>query len=345
MNPLDGIDIEALEKETERLYDKLSKTGYRRDDCEVIAPFTYAINKLKRKKNALILAHHYMTPDIIYGVADYAEDALGLIRRGEESDAEVIIACAVTSLAEMIKIGSPEKTVICPSIEAGCSVADSITVDEVLELKALHPGAPAVAYATTTAEVKAVSDYIVTSANARKVISNIPAPKVLFYPDHAFGKSLQQEQQELNKEIVTWEGKCVVHDTYTVDQVISFRKKHPDTAVLFHSEVDPSLYSHGDMHGGTGAMKKFVADHPEINSFFMVTECGLSDQLRVEYPGKKFIGTCSLCPFMKTINLENILLALQGELPIENTIIFTPPILESIQAAYQRSERIMQQAA
>lgn len=343
MNPLDGIDIEALSKETERLYDKLSKTGYRREDCEVIAPFTYAINKLKREKNAIIVAHHYMTPDIIYGVADYAEDALGLIRRGEESNAETIIACAVTSLAEMIKIGSPEKTVICPSIEAGCSVADSITVDEVLELKAHHPGAPAVAYATTTAEVKAVSDYIVTSANARKVIANIPAHKILFYPDHAFGKALCQEMTD--KEIISWEGKCVVHDTYTVGQVISFRKKHPDTAVLFHSEVDPSLYTHGDMHGGTGAMKKYVADHPEVNSFFLVTECGLSDQLRVEYPGKKFIGTCSLCPFMKTINLENILLALSGELPAENTIIFTPPMLESIQAAYQRSERIVQQAA
>lgn len=344
MNPLDNIDDETLSREIGRLYGKLSKTGYRREDCEVIAPFTHAINKLKKGNNAIILAHHYMTPDIVYGVADYAEDALGLIRRGEESDAEMIIACAVTSLAEMIKIGSPEKTVICPSIEAGCSVADSITVAEVLELKARHPGAPAVAYATTTAEVKAVSDYIVTSANARKVIANIPAPKVLFYPDHAFGKALQQEQQELNKEIVTWEGRCVVHDTYTVDQVIRFRKKHPDTAVLFHSEVDPALYEYGDMHGGTGAMKKFVADHPEINSFFMVTECGLSDQLRVEHPGKKFIGTCSLCPFMKTINLENILLALQGDLPVENTIMFTLPMLESIQAAYQRSERIVHHA-
>ncbi|RJQ49544.1 MAG: quinolinate synthase subunit A [Gammaproteobacteria bacterium] len=340
-----NANASACEEETMRLYDKLRTIGYRRDDCELIAPYTLEINILKKKNNALILAHHYMTPDIVYGVADYAEDALGLIRRGEESNADMIIACSVTSLAEMIKIGSPEKTVICPSTEAGCSVADSITVDEVLALKARHPGAPAVAYATTTAEVKAVSDYIVTSANARKVIANIPAPKILFYPDHAFGKALQQEQQALNKEIVTWEGKCVVHDNYTIDQVISFRKKNPNTAVLFHSEVDPSLYTYGDMHGGTGAMKKYVADHPEVNEFFLVTECGLSDQMRVEYPGKKFIGTCSLCPFMKTINLENILLALRGELPPENTIHFQPEVLGNIQAAYRRSETVAARAA
>lgn len=326
-----------VSREVVRLHERLQRVGYREADCEVIAPYTLEINALKRAKNAVILAHHYMTPDIVYGVADYAEDALGLIRRGEQTTATIIVACVVTSLAEMVKIASPDKTVLCPSMAAGCSVADSITVADVLALKAQHPGVPAVAYATTTAEVKAVSDYIVTSANARQVIASIPASKVLFYPDHAFGKALQEEQEVLGKEIVTWEGKCVVHDNYTIDQVIRFRKKNPDTAVLFHSEVDPSLYVHGDMHGGTGAMKRYVAEHPEVNSFFLVTECGLGDQLRIEYPGKKFIGTCSLCPFMKTINLENILLVLRDE-PTENVIDIPPAMLGEIQAAYRRSE-------
>lgn len=343
MSAIEDVDAASLAGETARLYEKLGKIGYRDEDCEVIAPFTYEINRLKREKNAIILAHHYMTPDIVYGVADYAEDALGLIRRGEQSNADMIIACAVVSLAEMIKIGSPEKTVVCPNMEAGCSVADSMTAQDVLDLKAKHPGAPAVAYATTTAQVKAVSDYIVTSANARTVIANIPEYKILFYPDHAFGTTLKQEMAD--KEIIAWDGRCIVHDNYTLDQVVRFREKYPDTAVLFHSEVDPSLYPYGDMHGGTTAMKKYVADHPEINSFFMVTECGLSDQLRVEFPGKKFIGTCSLCPFMKTINLENILLALRGELPLTHAIDFEPSVLDNIQMAYQRSEALMRRAA
>lgn len=330
----------ALHTEATRLYALLSRTGYEFEDCLAIAPLTLEINQLKRSKNALVLAHHYMTPDIVFGIADHAEDALGLVRRATESKADTIIACGVVSLAQMIKLGAPEKTVICPNMQAGCSVADSITPDQVMELKRRYPDVPTVAYVTTSAEVKAISDYIVTSASARTVISKIPDERIIFYPDRAFGTTLKEE---LGKDLIVWDGTCIVHAQYTLDQVINFRKHNPGAAVLFHSEVDPSLYTHGDMHGGTAAMKKFVAEHPEVDKFFLVTECGLGDQLRVEYPGKKFIGTCSLCPYMKTINLENALAALRGQLPASNTIEFAPDIWAGIQGAYHRTEALLQQ--
>jgi len=327
--------METLTFESERLYAKLRDTGFGMEDCETIAPLTNEINVLKKAKNAVILAHHYMTPDIVYGVADYAEDASGLVRRGEETDADLIVMCSVVSLAEAVKIATPHKTVLCPDLTAGCSVADSIDVDQVMALKRQHPGVPTVAYITTTVDVKATADYLVTSANVRQVVANIPENKIIFFPDHAVAKSLEEE---LGKEIISWDGKCVVHDNYTWEQVVHFRKLHPDTHVLFHSEVDPSLYAHGEMHGGTRAMKEYVAGHPEVDSFFLVTECGLSDQMRVEYPHKKFIGTCSLCPFMKKITLENILSTLQDESP---TIDFPLAIMAGARKAYARTKLLL----
>ena len=335
-----AIANDTLRNEAKRLHDLLARTGYEYEDCLAIAPLTLDINRLKRAKNALVLAHHYMTPDIVYGIADYAEDALGLVRRAVESNADIVIACGVVSLAQMIKLGAPEKTVICPNMQAGCSVADSITAEQVLDLKRAYPGVPTVAYVTTSAEVKAVSDYIVTSATARSVISRIADHRIIFYPDKAVGTTLKEE---LGKDLIVWDGTCIVHGQYTLEQVVNFRKHNPDAAVLFHSEVDPSLYTHGDMHGGTAAMKKYVSEHPEVDKFFLVTECGLSDQLRVEYPGKKFIGTCSLCPYMKTINLENALAALLGKLPTSHTIEFAPDIWAGIQSAYHRTEALLRQ--
>lgn len=324
-------------EEAERLYGLLGKAGYRYEDCETIAPYTYEINRLKKEKNAIVLAHHYMTPDIIFGIADYAEDALGLLQRAEETDADIIVMCSVMSLAECVKIAVPDKTVLCPSFAAGCSVADSMTLEQLRALKAENPGVPAVAYITTSAEVKSESDYIVTSANLAEVIEKIPSDKVLLYPDHAVAKSMSEES---NKEIIAWDGTCVVHDNYTLEQVAHFRETHPDTHVLFHSEVDPEIYAHGDMHGGTRSMKQYVADHPEVDSFFMVTECGLSDQLRVEFPDKKFIGTCSLCPFMKKVELENTLMALDDDL-FAQEVVLTPEILKKSYLAYERTDKLL----
>lgn len=324
-------------EEAIRLYGMLAKAGYRYEDCETIAPFTFEINRLKKEKNAIVLAHHYMTPDIIFGIADFAEDALGLLQRAQETDADIIVMCSVMSLAECVKIAMPHKTVLCPSFNAGCSVADSMSVEQLRSLKAENPGVPAVAYITTSAEVKAESDYIVTSFNLADVIDKIPADKVLLYPDHAVAKSMAEESE---KEIVGWNGTCIVHDNYTLDQVAHFRQTHPDTHVLFHSEVDPEIYAYGDMHGGTRSMKAYVAEHPEVNSFFMVTECGLSDQLRVEFPDKKFIGTCSLCPFMKKVELENTLSSLQDD-SMAQEVVLSEEILSNAHLAYERTEQLL----
>ena len=332
-------DETVLAKEAERLHAKLSKTGFRMEDCAIIAPLTYEINRLKKAKNAVILAHHYMTPDIVYGIADHAEDASGLVRRAEETDADMIVMCSVLSLAEAVKIARPDKIVLCPDLTAGCSVAESINLDQVMELKRQNPGIPTVAYVNTTGDVKAAADYLVTSANVRQVVANIPEKKIIFFPDHALARSLEEE---LGKEVISWDGKCVVHDNYTLEQVVQFRQLHPDTHVLFHSEVDPSLYAHGEMHGGTRAMKEYVARHPEVDSFFLVTECGLSDQLRVEYPEKKFIGTCALCPFMKRIDLENTLKALKEEAP---ALDFLPEIMANARTAYLRTKLLLAKTA
>ena len=320
----------------------MANAGYRQEDCDTIAPLTYEINRLKIEKNALILGHHYMTPDITLGIADYAEDALGLVKRAEQSKANIVIMCSVMSLAECVKIACPDKTVLCPEKQAGCSVSDSITVDDVVKMKAKYPDAAAIAYVTTNADVKAVSDFVVTSANARETISLIPNQQILFYPDHSMATSLKDEFTD--KEIIGWNGICVVHDNYTVDQVVHFKKQYPDAHVLFHPEVNPDLYTHGEFTGGTKAMLNYVDEHPEVDTFFMVTECGLSDQLRAKYPEKKFIGTCSLCPFMKMITLENTLDCIRTENAVNYEITFPDHILEGAARAYRNTMDILQNA-
>lgn len=324
--------------EANRLYGLLANAGFRHEDCLDIAPITKEINQLKDEYGGVILAHHYMTPDITFGVADFAEDALGLIEQAKRSKSNTIIMCTVLSLAECVKIACPEKTVLYPNKQAGCSVADSITASDVKALKKQYPDAPAIAYITTTAEVKAESDYIVTSANVNEVINALPNQQILFYPDHSMSSSLNSEFT--NKDIIGWDGICVVHDNYTAEQVVQFKKQHPDTHVLFHSEVSPELYPHGELHGGTKAMLNYVDDHPEVDSFFMVTECGLSDRLRTTHPDKKFIGTCSLCPFMKMISLENTLKCLKST-DKNYEITFSNDVLNRASVAYQRTEKLL----
>lgn len=246
--------------------------------------------------------------------------------------------CTVLSLAECVKIACPEKTVFCPNKQAGCSVADSITASDVKVFKKKYSDAPAIAYITTTAEVKAESDYIVTSANVNEVINALPNQQILFYPDHSMSSSLSSEF--VNKDIIGWDGTCVVHDNYTAEQVVQFKKQHPDTHVLFHSEVSPELYPYGELHGGTKAMLNYVDDHLEVDSFFMVTECGLSDRLRTTHPDKKFIGTCSLCPFMKMISLENTLECLKN-MDKKYEVTFSNDILNSASESYRRTEKLL----
>lgn len=304
-------DQSKIEHEAERLFERLHTVGYRMEDCLDLAPITSEIKRIKEEQDMLILCHHFMTPDLIHGIADIVADASVLIETAKNTTKKKILVCAIKPLAEAVKLVRPDAEVYLPNIDAGCSIADGITAEDVRALKAKYPEAAAVAYINSSAAVKAESDYIVTSKNARSLLPKLPNKQILFYPDRSIARNLQEEFPD--KEIIGWDGKCIVHEEYTEERIMHFKKHNPETHILFHSECDPKVVPHGNMHGGTHAMIEYVRNHPEAQSFFLVTECGLADTLRVEYPDKKFIGTCALCPYMKSINLTNTLGILQGD--------------------------------
>ncbi len=307
---VDVIHPEMIEKEAQRLHEKLAAAGYHLEDCYDLAPLVAEIKRLKQEQDVLVLCHHFMTADLIHGIADVVGDASQLVEAGRLTDKKTILVCAIKPLAEAVKIVNPEATVLLPNIEAGCSIADGIKAADVRALREQYPDAVAVSYINSSAEVKAESDYVVTSKNARDLISKLPHRQVLFYPDRAVATNVQEALPE--KEIIAWNGKCIVHEEYTVDRIAHFKKQHPETHILFHSECDPAVIPLGHMHGGTYAMMEYVKSHPDVKSFFMVTECGLADTMRAEHPDREFIGTCALCPFMKSINMVNSMETLKG---------------------------------
>lgn len=318
-----NLDPAILNDEAQRLYRKLAPAGYQLEDCHELAPIVANIKFLKEELDVLVLCHHFMTADLIHGIADVVGDASLLIETARKTDKKTILVCAIKPLAEAVKLVNPSATVLLPNIEAGCSIADGITAEDVRRLRAQYPEAVAVTYINSSAAVKAESDYVVTSKNARELIGKLPHKQILFYPDKAVATNLKQEFPD--KEIISWDGKCIVHEEYTVDRVLHFKQRNPNTHILFHSECDPAVIPLGHMHGGTHSMMEYVKDHPEADSFFLVTECGLADTMRAEYPAKKFIGTCALCPYMKSINLTNALQIMRGELGGGAEIIHIAP--------------------
>ncbi len=300
-----------IRREAERLYEHLRHAEFSLAECELIAPLTLEINRLKEEKRAVILAHSYQTPDIIYGIADYSGDSLGLSRHAAESEAEVIVFCGVRFMAETAKVLSPHKTVLHPAPDAGCSLADSITAGEVRRLKAEHPGVPVVCYINTSAEVKAESDACCTSANALEVIEAMEGDEVIFIPDQLMAQNLQPYTK---KRLITWQGTCIVHENFMAETVDYFKRRFPDLKVLVHTECDAAVVAHADLAGSTGNMVEYVRSH-HPGRFMLVTECGLADRLRVEFPESEFIGSCVLCPYMKRINLRNVLQCMKEPRP------------------------------
>jgi len=298
---------EEVKKTAEELHEKIQKTGFSLDECIAFAPLILEINKLKKEKNAVILAHSYQTPDIIYGVADFVGDSLELSRKASETKAEIIVFSGVKFMAETAKILSPEKTVLLPSTEAGCSLSESITAEDVRRLKEKHPNVPVVCYVNTSAEVKAECDACCTSANALQVVESFKEDSVIFLPDNLMAKNIQNQTK---KKIISWQGLCVVHKKFNAEQIEDVKKKYPGVKILVHTECSPSVVELADFSGGTSGMIKYAETHLDEN-FMMVTECGLSDRMRVELPEKKFVGTCELCPYMKKNTLELILQVLR----------------------------------
>lgn len=299
-----------LEQETRRLYERIQSLGWSRTDCESIAPLTLEINELKKEQNAVILAHSYQTPDIMYGVGDFIGDSYGLSVKATDHPAQKIVFCSVYFMGETAKLLNPEKEVLVPRV-AGCSLADSINGEQVRALRAKHPGAGVVCYVNTYAEVKAESDACCTSANAVEVVEAMPQDEIVFIPDRLMAENLAKIT---SKVIRTWDGTCVVHEGFDVNSVRDIRKRFPGVKILAHPECTPGLVSEVDYAGGTSGMLNFARTSP-AKTFMLVTECGLTDRFKAEFRDKEIVGTCILCPYMKEIQLDDVLTALKDPLP------------------------------
>lgn len=286
------------------------------DTCREIAPLTLEINRLKKEKDAVILTHSYVEPEIIYGVGDFKGDSYFLSEKAKESRAKVIVFSGVVFMAETAKILSPDALVVVPDRHSGCSLADSIDGEGVRKLKALYPDATVVCYINSTAEVKAESDVCVTSGNVYDIVAKLPTERVLFVPDRLMAENVRAElkRRGVQKEIISSDGTCLVHDQFTPQQIAEARVQFPGLKVVAHPECTPEVAAVADFVGSTGAMMKYVKS-TNAPYFLMLTECGLVSRLEVEAPEKNFIGGCRLCPFMKMNTLEKVRDALRAPRP------------------------------
>ena len=307
----------ALASETEREAERLFRAllpvdcepgrAWDYEACHRIAPLTLEINRLKREKGAVILAHSYVEPEIIYGVADFTGDSYGLSLEARDARARVIVFAGVVFMAETAKILSPEATVLVPDRGSGCSLAEAMDGAALARLKALYPDAAVVCYVNSTAEVKAGSDVCVTSANAGDIIQRLPERRILFVPDRLMAQNLRAElaRRGADKEIISADGTCIVHDAFHAAEIALVRARFPGVRVVAHPECPPEVARAADFVGSTGAMMRYVQATP-APYFLMLTECGLVGRLQAEAPEKRFIGGCRLCPYMKLNSLEKV---------------------------------------
>ncbi|HEX3754317.1 MAG TPA: quinolinate synthase NadA [Rhizomicrobium sp.] len=308
-----GVELaytETVKRETNPLYHKISKI-IPEMEWAAHAPLIAEINRLKRARNAVILGHNYMTPEIFHCVSDFVGDSLALAREAARTDAEVIVQAGVHFMAETSKILSPEKTVLIPDARAGCSLAASITAADVHLLRQKYPGLPVITYVNTSAEVKAESDVCCTSGNAVKVVEETArafgTDTVIMIPDKYLARNVAAKT---GVKVIAWEGACEVHERFTAQQIREYRAGHPGIVVLAHPECPPEVVAEADFAGSTAAMIDYVGDRkPE--RVVMITECSMSDNVAVEHPDVDFVRPCNLCPHMKRITLENILHSLE----------------------------------
>jgi len=299
---------EQIRKETDLIYQKISK-HIPEVEWAFHAPLIHKINKLKKEKNAVVLAHNYQTPEIFYGIADIAADSLALAVEAEKTNADIIVMCGVHFMAETAKLMNPNKKVLLPDMGAGCSLASSITGKDVRMLKEKYPGVPVVTYVNTSAEVKAESDVCCTSANAVKVVESLGVDKVIFLPDHYLANYVQKNTKV---KIISWQGTCIVHEKFTGKEVEDIRKENPDIKVIAHPECPPDVISASDFAGSTSNMVKYVKEK-QPKKVLLVTECSMSDNVQIENPNVQFIKPCNLCPHMKKITLNKIFDCLKNE--------------------------------
>ena len=309
-----------LDKETECLYETLAKTTnvligtrFTLQEVKDFAPQIQKINKLKKEKDALILAHYYCSPKILFGIADFCGDSYALAKKAKEATQQNIIFCGVTFMAETAKILNPSKKVILPPMTAGCSLADGIKAEEVLALRKKYPKAKVLCYINSSAEVKAVCDTCVTSGNVFKIAENTKEDQIIFVPDLYMAKNIEAylKSKGINKEIIAAGATCCVHDKFTLAQFNDVKTKHPQAKIISHPECLPEVCAASDFVGSTAGMIKFVKESP-ADTFAVFSEWGLINTLEVNNPQKTFLPYGRICASMKRNNLDNIENVLQN---------------------------------
>ena len=303
------------------------------EEWVVAEPMIAEINELKNQRNALVVAHNYMTPDIFHGVADIVGDSLGLAQAVVDSEAEVIVLAGVHFMAETAKITNPEKVVLIPDEAAGCSLAEGITGADVRLLRHRYPGIPIVTYVNTSAEVKAECDITCTSSNAVAVVESLGTDKVIFVPDRYLGSYVASQT---DVEVILWEGSCMVHERFTGEELRDYRRSYNDIRIIAHPECPPDVLAEADFVGSTAGMINWVGDHQPAR-VVMITECSMSDNVAVEHPDVHFVRPCNLCPHMQRITLENIRDSLKYlQYPVE----VAPDVAERARVAVERMLQI-----
>lgn len=301
---------------------------YTKERCAQLAPLIEEINELKKQKNALILAHSYVSPEIIYGVADHCGDSYGLALRAKQTKGDIILFAAVRFMAETAKILNPTKQVIDPNPYGGCTLAESIDEKKVHSLRMQYPNHTFVCYINTTAAVKAACDVCVTSANATTVIEKIPNDKIFFLPDNLMGKNLQNHllKRQISKELLYSDGTCYIHKEFDPAQISPLKDRHPHLKVIAHPECTPEVIAHSDHVCSTTGMIDYVTSQPPSTPFLLLTECGVTSRLQAEHPQYTFVGTCSMCRYMRSNTLTQILQALKN--PTPSQVIQIPEEIE-----------------
>ncbi len=288
-------------------------------EAALVSPLLEEIDELKRERNAVVLAHNYMTPDVFHGAADLRGDSLELARLAAETDAEVIVMAGVHFMAETAKILSPDRTVLIPDLRAGCSLAESITAADVRGLRQRYPGVPVVTYVNTSAAVKAESDITCTSSNAVRIVESLGVDRVLFLPDQYLADWVDTQT---DVEVIGWNGACEVHERFTGSELDELRAGDPELAIIAHPECPPDVLAASDIVGSTSQMTAWVREHQPARAV-LVTECSMADNVARDAPDTEFVRPCNLCPHMKRITVENIrdaLSAMQHRVEVDEAV-------------------------
>ncbi len=328
---LEEMDIaysDGLARDMAPLYERV-KSVIPSVEWPFFAPYIKAINELKKEKNAVILAHNYQTPEIFHCIADVVGDSLQLAVEAARAEGDMIVQCGVHFMAETSKLLNPEKTVLIPDMGAGCSLAESITAQDVRALREAYPGVPIVTYVNTSAAVKAESDVCCTSSNAVKIVNGMGSDRVLCIPDEYLAQNVAREA---DVDVIAWKGRCEVHELFTAEELQQYREDDPGLKIIAHPECKPDVLDEADFSGSTSAMIKWVTDN-QPERVMMVTECSMSDNIAVENPQVNFVRPCNLCPHMKQITLPKVLEAMVLN---RTEIIVDPEIADKARHAVER---------